>query len=146
MAVVSRTCASLHVSGGDLIPDEITTLLGSAPTVARRKGEPMQTPRPCPPSRTGMWSLSAAKAEGDALDSQIRSILSLVTSDLTVWDKLADRFEMNMFCGVWLDDWNQGTSLSPATMKLLGDRNILLELDIYSDESPAEAKTARQGA
>lgn len=135
MAVVARTCASLRIFGDDLDPDEITAVLGTQPSRAIRKGEPMQVPPSHPPARTGSWLRSASKADGDNLDAQIEWILSPLTSDLIVWKDLGARFELDMFCGVWMDATNQGTGLSPATMKLLGDRGIPIGLDIYIEDS-----------
>lgn len=146
MAFVSRTSASLRIAGDDLVPDEITTMLGSNPTVARRKGDPMGIPPSHPPARTGMWHIRTEKAEGDALDRQIAAILSPLASDLSIWDNLAARFELDMFCGVWMNDWNQGLALSPRTMKLLAERNIPVEFDIYYERSPRRMTTNREGS
>lgn len=131
MAIVAMTCASLRLWGDDLLPDEFTRLLGQPPSMARRKGDPMQTLPSHPPARTGSWTLSTEKEEGDALDMQIASILSCLTADLSVWNALAKRFDIDMFCGVWLDEAGQGLALEPDTLQLMGARGIKLELDIY---------------
>lgn len=91
----------------------------------------MQTPPSHPPARTDSWTLSTEKEEGDALDMQIASILSCLTADLSVWNALAKRFDIDMFCGVWLDEAGQGLALEPDTLQLMGARGIKLELDIY---------------
>jgi hypothetical protein len=44
-----------------------------------------------------------------------------------------------MFCGVWLDEGNQGLALSPKTLQMLGERGIKLELDIYYESPEADA-------
>lgn len=54
-----------------------------------------------------------------------------LTPNLNVWADLVGRFKVDMFCGVWLDEGNQGTGLSAGTLKMLGERGIKLELDIY---------------
>lgn len=135
MAVVVRTCATLRLWGDDLLPDEVTALLGCNPSSARRKGDPMRIPPSHPPSRTGIWSLSTERSEGDALDEQIASILSSLSQELTVWTSLAEKFDMDMFCGIWLDEPGQGLALCPSTLESLGCRRIRLELDIYYADS-----------
>jgi len=100
----------------------------------------MQIPSSHPPARTGSWNRSSGEAEGDALDAQIDLILSPLTPDLRVWKDLGARFKLDMFCGIWMDAANQGTGLSPAGMKLLADRGIPLELDIYFEGSSIPLK------
>jgi len=37
-----------------------------------------------------------------------------------------------MFCGLFVGNWNDGLSLSPEIMLALGQRRIVLNLDVYS--------------
>jgi len=48
---------------------------------------------------------------------------------------LTTRFRVDVFCGLWLIEGNEGISLDPSTLKALGERGILLDLDIYGGES-----------
>ena len=79
----------------------------------------------------GLWRLSSEYSKGDQLDYQIAGILKMLTSDLEVWADLVQRFKADMFCGVWLNEVNQSLALTPLTLKLLGERRIELELDVY---------------
>ena len=54
------------------------------------------------------------------------------TDDLAVWRRLADRFRVDVFCGFFMRDANEGISVSPLTLKRLGERGIELGLDIYA--------------
>ncbi|TIX78503.1 MAG: DUF4279 domain-containing protein, partial [Mesorhizobium sp.] len=87
-----------------------------------------------------MWRLSSEYGEGDQLDSQVANILAALTSDLAAWADLVRRFEVDMFCGVWLDEGNQGLALTSQTLLMLGQRGIELNLDIYY--KPPEANVA----
>ena len=61
-----------------------------------------------------------------------------VTPDLAVWAALGRRFKVDMFCGVWLDEGNQGLALLPATLQMLGERGVTVNLDIYYEPSDAD--------
>lgn len=142
MAEIAQSSASLRFFGDDLDPIELTQLLGGEPTYAIKKGElhtysPNRPPRV---ARTGMWRLSSEYGEGDQLDSQVANILAALTSDLAAWADLVRRFEVDMFCGVWLDEGNQGLALTSQTLLMLGQRGIELNLDIYY--KPPEANVA----
>ncbi|TRC96361.1 DUF4279 domain-containing protein [Mesorhizobium sp. WSM4303] len=133
MAEIAQSSASLRFFGDDLDPAELTNLLAGQPTYAVRKGD-FHTHPPNQPPRValkGLWRLSSGNGKGDQLDHQIASILNTLTSDLAVWAELVRRFKVDMFCGVWLDEVNQGLELTPPTLKLLGERGIKLGLDIY---------------
>lgn len=65
--------------------------------------------------------------------------MKTLTSDLAVWVDLVRRFKVDMFCGVWLDEGNQGLALMPQTLHLLGERGVKLELDIYYEPPTADA-------
>lgn len=51
---------------------------------------------------------------------------------MAVWQDLARRFQVEIFCGLFLESFNEGLSLSASTLQLLGERSIALDLDMYS--------------
>lgn len=133
MAAVSRTVATLRFFGDELLPDEITSRLGRAPSKSETKGE--EWVRPSSAIRIanrGSWRLRAADREPGNLDAQVAELLSGLSDDLTVWADLTTRFRGDLFCGLFLEEGNEGISLSPQTLALLGARNLKLDLDIYS--------------
>jgi len=79
-----------------------------------------------------MWSLHAGECEPEDLDSQVQEILGDLTADLSVWADLAQRFEIDLFCGLFMKVANEGVLLAPATLMALGERGIALDLDIYA--------------
>jgi hypothetical protein len=133
MAEIAQSSASLRLFGDDLDPAELTNLLAGQPTYAVRKGDYHTHPPNQPPrvALKGLWRLSSGNGKGDQLDHQIASILNTLTSDLGIWADLVRRFKVDMFCGVWLDEENQGLGLTPTTQQMLGERGIKLGLDIY---------------
>jgi hypothetical protein len=135
MSAINRTAASLRVFGDDLDPDEVTRLLGKQPDKAERRGDIRSSGQA---ARRGRWSVSAERRTPGDLDGQIAELLAGTTDDLAVWQRLASTSDVDVFCGLFLEQENEGILLSPQALQLLGERGIRLSLDIYApgdDES-----------
>jgi hypothetical protein len=78
-----------------------------------------------------MWCLASPEASPGDLDAQIKNILAKVTSGLSVWRALAAEFKMDMFCGLFMQNENEGLSFSAELLAMLGERGIEFSLDIY---------------
>ena len=127
MAALARSRAALRLFGEDLRPEEITALLGASPTSSHLRGEPDERRRDARVWPIGGWVLEADDS---------------APADPVVWQSLAARFRIDMFCGWFMDELNEGVSLSAATLRSLGGRGILLDMDIYGWDGgspPAEA-------
>jgi hypothetical protein len=133
MAAVGRSVATLRFFGDDLVPDEISSLLGGAPTWSARKGEvvPSKSPGGFRTVPTGCWCLEATETLPGDVDAQVSELLAALTQDLAVWSALAARFDVDLFCGWFMTKSNEGATVSPATLLELGQRGIELGLDIY---------------
>ncbi|RYH57428.1 MAG: DUF4279 domain-containing protein [Alcaligenaceae bacterium] len=137
MAHLSRSVATLRIMGDELLPEEVSRLLGAEPTSGHAKGQHLSTG---PSGRTltrnsGMWRLCATETKPENLDHQVSELLGQVTSDLSVWSGIAARFRVDLFCGWFMDSGNEGVAISPATMVALGQRGIQLSVDIYGPEA-----------
>jgi hypothetical protein len=134
MAQVQRSVVSLRIISEDLDPNEITRLLGASPTYTQIKGEKIVGKKTgyVRIAKFGMWQLSASDREPEDMDGQIREILSQTTRDLAVWQSIAQKHGIDLFCGLFLCDINEGMTLSPESLLALGERGIELGLDIYS--------------
>jgi hypothetical protein len=55
-----------------------------------------------------------------------------MTSELTVWRSIGEKYEMDLFCGFFLKGSNEGMTLSARSLAVLGARGIEMGLDIYS--------------
>ena len=138
MAHLQRAVATLRISGDDLLPDEVSGLLGAAPTLSHTKNQEIDLPSGRSRiTKFGIWSLSAADTEPEDLDSQVAEILGQLTADLTVWHDLGKRFDIDLFCGWFLGCSNEGVDISPQAMLALGERGIRLGLDIYAPAAGA---------
>jgi hypothetical protein len=136
MASLERALADLRIFGDDLIPKEVTKLLGAEPTLAHFKGERVMlgTPSRMVVRRTGAWHLEAQATEPEDFDSQVVELLTQLTSDLDIWSDLTRRFRVDLFCGWFMGGNNEGVQISPLTMMALGERGIRLSLDIYGPD------------
>ncbi len=137
MAELSKTAASLRIWGDDLDPDEVTQLLGRKPSWARRKGEIVQAASGEQVSSTGGWSVKADRRTPGDLDLQVSELLAGTTDDLAAWRRLAVHYRVDLFCGLFMREGNEGITISPETLQKLGERGIALGLDIYYS-SPRE--------
>jgi hypothetical protein len=145
MAQLHRSVATLRIVGENLDPDEITALLGCAPTTSERKGD-VRTSKTTGRSRTlkvGAWRLDASDREPEDLDGQIAELLGKLTPSLDAWHSIAERYSVDLFCGFFMRETNEGVEISPASLAALGQRKIVLGLDIYS---PTREDLERGGA
>jgi len=107
MSKVHHSIVALRISGDDLVPGEITALLGTSPTEAVIKGEKgkhIVGPKvgDVRVARSGMWTLEAPDREPEDMNGQIREILSQMTDDLAIWQSIAKRYRVDLFCGLFL--------------------------------------------
>lgn len=142
MGVPDHSLATLRFFGDELVPEEISGLLGASPTVSYQKGQELIGSRTGIKriTKTGCWRLSAADRKPEDLESQIFEILQQLTQDLSIWASLA-RFEPNIYCGLFMGNRNDRTWLSSAALLALGQRGIALGLEIYDhDEEESNAE------
>lgn len=132
MGIVDHSVAMLRLFGDDLIPGEISALLGASPTEFCHKGQEIigSVTGNVRIAKTGSWRLSATRQEPEDLEAQIFEILGHLTQDLSVWQSLS-RYEPDLFCGIFMGSSNDGLPLSAKALLALGQRGIALGLDIY---------------
>lgn len=136
---VRQSAASLRIFGNELKPMEISRILRCEPTQAREKGEVVKYPFGREQTSTcGRWILTAERAEPVDLDGQIKRLVAQMSNDLEVWKTLTTYYDVDMFCGAFMQSGNARLSISAETMLALGSRGILLSLDIYSQDSEDE--------
>lgn len=136
MAVLSKTVVCLRVMGDDLEPEEISKVLGCKPTRQMIKGEPFSWNKQGEPriAKTGMWRIEAEdKLPGD-LDSQVSEILARLSEDTKVWRSLSKRYDIDLFCGLFMESSMAGISLSSESMLALGQRGIEIDFDMYGPD------------
>jgi hypothetical protein len=132
MGQIHHSAAALRIFGDDLRPDEISKMLKCQPTKAELKGDVVRYSSGRERTvKRGNWRLIAQNAEPEDLDGQIQWLMSQVSDNLGVWKILTQAYDVDLFCGLFMHSSNDGLSLSPETMLMLGQRGIELGLDIY---------------
>ena len=132
MGTPDSSAASIGFYGDDLVPSEITRRLDCEPTVGVAKGGTGITEMGVEKvALTGAWRIVAARRAPADLDAQIRHLLSGFNNDLEAWRSLAGRFRGRVFCGLFLASANDGLTLQPETLLMIGERGLMLDLDIY---------------
>jgi hypothetical protein len=81
--------------------------------------------------KTGLWSISTEHSQPANFDGQVSELLERLTDDLTVWRSLSDRFDIDLFCGWFMGDSNEGIEIGVPTLKKLAQRGIRISLDLY---------------
>ena len=136
MAQLCKSVVTLRIAGEDLVPDEITRLLGASPTHGEAKGQEIvsQKTGKVRIAKFGMWRLCSTDREPEDVDGQIAEILGQMTDDLTVWRSITGRYDLDLFCGLFMRESNEGLTISSQSLAALGARGIKIDLDIYSGE------------
>ena len=80
------------------------------------------------------WRIAAPDSQGADLDAQVNAILTRLTSDLDVWWQLSSKYQVDVFCGMFLEQTNRGVTLRAETMAQLAARGISFGFDIYAPE------------
>ena len=134
MAHLHESMAALRIMGDDLVPSEITKLLGCEPTKEHVKGQKFRSSSRGLEriAKTGMWRLIASDCQPENLDGQISEILNKLNSDLSVWKQLAQKYTLDLFCGFYMKETNEGLIISPEAINSLGERGIAVSIDIYA--------------
>jgi hypothetical protein len=133
MTSISRSTIALRIFGVGLDPEELSQLLGCAPSAAAKTGDAI----PCPLGgsrivREGYWRLEYSESDAADLEEKVEGLLGKLISDVAVWRRITRQYKVDIFCGLFLDSWNEGFSLSPRVIKELGDRNLEISFDIYA--------------
>ena len=112
-------------------------MLGASPTKAQRKGEAIPVKAGERIAIGGSWHLEAAAAEPENLDAQVSELLGKLTENLQVWRSLGARYRVDLFCGWFMNEGDEGVCISPITLRALGERSIELGICVYAPSSDA---------
>jgi hypothetical protein len=133
MPSIAKSVATLRILGDSLIPEEITAIIGSTPTSSYRKGDVKLLPGGQKIVRkSGMWLLEVRDRAPEDINAQVLEIIDNTTQDLPIWRSLCQRYEVNLFCGLFMGESNEGISLSVSTLLALGERGIEIDFDVYA--------------
>ena|SRR5689334_3702103 len=133
MDSLQRASATLVVTGDNLDASELTALLGQTPALGVGKGQSFAASHGAEiKARTGNWTFGGDWRSPPNIDEQIAELLSALPSDLNVWGELTSRFDCWLTVGAYLKDWTGGLTLAPVTLKLLAERHLSIDFDLYA--------------
>jgi hypothetical protein len=98
-----------------------------------RKGDQRQRGARRFEQHVGIWTFARTTKPSSEweLDEAIKALLGRLPSDLDVWRRLAERYSLDVFCGLLMSSDNQGADVQPETLRLLADRGLTLSIDVY---------------
>ncbi len=136
MSAVERSVVTLRIYGDDLIPQDITEILGVSPTHAETKGQEIvgRKTGKVRVAKSGMWRLCALDRQPEDLDGQIREIFSQIPAEIAVWQSITKKYRTNLFCGLFMSETNDGLSISAQSLAFLAERGVELWFDIYAPD------------
>ena len=136
MALVSRTALCLRFRGDDLEPERVSEALRCRPSRIAVKGGSWPMPNGTSwVAVTGRWHRQVERRMPGDLGGQIAELLAGMTPDVAVWRRLTTAYRADVFCGLFVEEGNQGLALGPDVLLALGQRNLVLELDSYASDA-----------
>ncbi|MDX1964225.1 MAG: DUF4279 domain-containing protein [Pirellulales bacterium] len=140
MAHLHKSKLSLRISGDSLVPAEVTALLGAEPTFSHSKGEEIRINQTgqVRVAQTGMWLKSVDDRTPENLDGQLRKLFDEMSDDLSVWQRIHETYSADLFCGLFMQGFNEGLTISASVMKMIADRRLEIGFDIYGGEPTPE--------
>jgi hypothetical protein len=121
--------------GDDLEPETVTGLMGVPPTDCGRQGAARSGGR-SGVNRRGYWLLNCERTT-DTADHQIKLLLNIdLPQELSIWRSLAASFKAELLVNLFPIQWQRDTTFSVEVLQLLAERELRLQVDIYSKRPP----------
>jgi hypothetical protein len=129
--------ASLTILGEEVQPDEITRLLGVAPTRTHLRGEPRSLHGKIAKLvwKDSLWLLTCPLTDDRDPAEHLIWLLDSVEPKLSVIKDLAAKFRVKVFCGFSSMNGQGGFTLAPITLQRLARLGVPFSLDLYPPDS-----------
>jgi hypothetical protein len=128
---------SLRITSEDLVPEEITAILGRAPDEAQQKNEPLyrEDGSLLRVPTFGAWRAVLTPEDTDEWDcgEAMLELLATLPPDVQIWRALAEKYNVSLVVGLSMAAANKGFVLSPEVMHYLGERRMVAGFDVYYD-------------
>ena len=128
--LVDESRLTLGVHGDDLDPDEVSRLMGCAPTSAHRRGEPRRSGPPWP---RGAWLLSVEGKSPTGPEELVHLLLGRLPTDEAFWSEVRRRFGLQLSFGIFSERWNRGFELSAEAVRRINVLGAGVGVDIYAN-------------
>jgi len=124
MSSIYKTIVSIRFYGKNLNPKEVERLLGF------RGAVPFESTIKNLRDGDVVWTIRLENDE--PLENKIETLLHQFTNEIYLWKQIPEHIKADIFCGLFLEEWNQGFDLTPKIMSELSLRNLEIGFDIYS--------------
>jgi Domain of unknown function (DUF4279) len=135
---VDECSVTLLFRGVELVPDDITKVLGINPTRSFQKNDVSRGRIYDKLQTHGLWVYRCQRIAGKELETEINELLDQLPADLELWQNLTNCYGAELFCGLWLKRYNRSLSFSPQTLQRISERGLVLDLDVYFDLDGAQ--------
>jgi len=129
--LVDECRLTLGIHGEDLDPDEISRLLGCAPTTSHRRGDERRSGPPWP---KGDWLLAVEAKSPTGPDDLVHLLMARLPEDPDIWANLRKRFRLQLSFGIFSNHWNRGFELSADAVHRINSLGAGVGFDIYANE------------
>ena len=131
-----ETAIILSVFSESLNKERVTELLCLEPTKAWNPGErhPVGNGKSGKTKITdwGKWWYEADR-NYDPVEPKILTLFNLASNDLSAWKTLSSDYQTWLTVSAHLENWNRELSLSPTILKMISERHLELNIDVYFD-------------
>jgi len=134
MTSISRSTVSIRLFGAELNPEHITRLLGCPPSSAAKTGEKIIKSNGNERIiKKGFWLLNYGESDAIIVEEKIEILFGKLTNNLESWREITKDLDVaDIFCGLFVGNWNEGFMLSQSILKKISDRNLEIGFDICS--------------
>ncbi|HXU06512.1 MAG TPA: DUF4279 domain-containing protein [Polyangia bacterium] len=133
--LVDRCRFTLGVYGDDLVPDEISSLLGCAPTSAHRRGDARRSGGQWP---KGAWLHSVEGTSPTGPEDLVHLLLARLPTDEGLWTTLRARYRVHLGFGIFTERWNREFDLSGEALRRIQVIGVGVDFDIYADSESTD--------
>lgn len=119
--------ASLCIYAPDIDLEQVTALVGCAPSEAHRRGEVVGKR---PPAPVGLWSLEAPTEL--SFEEKLKYLVEQTTSDRAAWTILGASHTVQIRCALFLHSWTEGFDLPAVLVAEIGLRGWAFTMAAYS--------------
>jgi len=67
------------------------------------------------------------------VEPKILKLFNRATNDLSAWRALSSEYKIWLSVSAHLESWNRELSLSPNILKMISERHLELNIDVYFD-------------
>ena len=114
MDSLQKAKVSVLINDDNLVPSEVTAILGPPPRLGVAKGDVFVSSNGRHiEARTGMWHYGDGWTTPPHIDQQIADVLSALSRDMSAWQSLTSRYHCYVSIGGYFEGWTGGLRARP---------------------------------